>query len=645
MDSSDGIVDESNQSIDISNSSANNNNDSISPDYDDSVNISSSIIPEESSDRDVSAQQQAQPQQQQRRPWRNVQQSKGRGTGIVLNAARIKQCDDRQQRQQQEDEELRRREVRSLAVHKIARLLVRIIRNQRVVRAAVNIQATWLSFKHNREIRYTVHGQLSKRQSDVLFGFLLGWKVRHLLKKKQVAAKVRAVRETQNVLVDVCKANLKCPPCLLTITQFVTKTIDRDMGPPSMYAINESDWKFMRTLARQLLVSLSNFHSLFFGNSCWCRFPPPGYLHLQIFDGGSALSLVTNVSSNRSSPRSGVVRTPPQQVIKQHQHEHHVTPRGTATTSNRTSPRVSESTPRSDRDDTSGAEDVNRSIFATRKSQLTPPPSININTINDSMSSPGGASTPSAGRSRPLMDALQDNQEKRQPAAGMMEEQVVADSARSVSTASSSSQRPSDINDGYESGHSGADHQQPVIIDERPIRPMTANAWEEYEVAVNSGQQNTSKGSNSTSTPSSSSHSRSRSLTPTSSSSAHAHVTPTASAAAEAPSSSSSHRKPAVVKASIFNASSASTTTPTTAPAAGKASTSQRKGPKPHIQLDVISAEKLMLAKKGPSTRDSQGEILADRQPGLRISMFLPSAPSNVGSSSSYGGSEMKKVR
>ena len=59
----------------------------------------------------------------------------------------------------------------------------------------------------------------------------------------------------------------------------------------------------------------------------------------------------------------------------------------------------------------------------------------------------------------------------------------------------------------------------------------------------------------------------------------------------------------------------------------------RREGPRAHIQLDVMGADKLSPASMRRGAQE--GELEADRKPGLRISLLLPPAPSSSSSSSS----------
>jgi hypothetical protein len=59
----------------------------------------------------------------------------------------------------------------------------------------------------------------------------------------------------------------------------------------------------------------------------------------------------------------------------------------------------------------------------------------------------------------------------------------------------------------------------------------------------------------------------------------------------------------------------------------------QREGPRAHIQLDIMGADKLSPASMRRGAQE--GEQEADRKPGLRISLLLPPAPSSPSSSSS----------
>ena len=45
---------------------------------------------------------------------------------------------------------------------------------------------------------------------------------------------------------------------------------------------------------------------------------------------------------------------------------------------------------------------------------------------------------------------------------------------------------------------------------------------------------------------------------------------------------------------------------------------------KPHIQLDILAADKLMPASKGPISRDINGSRIPDRKPCIRITLYFP---------------------
>ena len=54
-------------------------------------------------------------------------------------------------------------------------------------------------------------------------------------------------------------------------------------------------------------------------------------------------------------------------------------------------------------------------------------------------------------------------------------------------------------------------------------------------------------------------------------------------------------------------------------------SESKRNNHKAHLQIDLISADKLMPAKKGSANRDlNTGEVIADRRPCIKLSLYLP---------------------
>jgi hypothetical protein len=68
-------------------------------------------------------------------------------------------------------------------------------------------------------------------------------------------------------------------------------------------------------------------------------------------------------------------------------------------------------------------------------------------------------------------------------------------------------------------------------------------------------------------------------------------------------------------------------------PPRGAAATALAGG-KAGIRLEVLCADKLMPAKKGSVSRDKHGNVVADRKPCLRVSLYLPS----VGSAFGRGG-------
>ena len=66
-------------------------------------------------------------------------------------------------------------------------------------------------------------------------------------------------------------------------------------------------------------------------------------------------------------------------------------------------------------------------------------------------------------------------------------------------------------------------------------------------------------------------------------------------------------------------------------PPPGAATATDGGGSKASIRLEVLSADKLMPAKKGSASRDKHGNVVADRKPCLRVSLYLPGAGTAFG--------------
>jgi hypothetical protein len=537
-------------------------------------------------------------------------------TGIVLSSEKIKKFEGRSRELYTDLENKVVDHNRYAAGQVIKRYLQAFVLRIRRHRAVVTISKFWIYFKLRRSKRYSLFGRLREHQSQVLFSLWLGWRARKLLRRPSSKAKAKQVRDLQQVLLQVCVSNSKSPQCLLLITHFVLKDLNKDIFP--LYSFSESDWKFMRQLGKQLLTALLSFHVHMFGSSVWYTFPPPGYWHLQVLDGNS-LSLPpvppSASGSNQASPRLGLPRTPPM-----HQQQSAQIIRTSQSSAHGSSPRAGGGTAE-DRDDLIG------SIFHEGHDISDG----DLGVVKDH----GRYHARGWSAAKPLMQVL-------------MQQSSIEEAAQDVPVVLFCKDMRK---------YSPFMEASPVIIDERPIRPMaSASAFDSVEefmmdegphsaqptsrpttpTATKSGSQPT--------TPSTSPRSQSterpvRSVpTPTEPGALPKH--PTLTTQPKTPNSastvktdvstpSSSRRPPGK---SPFQASPAPISSDWKQGVVGlkqggseEVSSSKRKGSKPHIQLDVLSAEKLMLARKGPATRDSHGEILPDRKPGLRVSMFLPS--------------------
>ena len=264
------------------------------------------------------------------------------GSTIILNSQRIKSMSDLNESSSNiitsnnTTIDNKRNKLSPSINEKIAQAEIYLKRKQ----AAMSIQRLWKSwstYKSNnniisavnaiqnwrrqlikrREDKYSQKGKWPKSTSDKIFGLLLGYRIRKIMKSNKVKATVAAFKDIMKVLTDVVTGTAGLLDS--DLSNSCTKTIESMIN--AINAGNErkkfplvltADWIFIKSLLKQLNQQQQKFHRMIFEGSKWIPFP--GFVCLA--DAFKRLCVSSIVPIKGQTPPRQVLpkETPPRQI-------------------------------------------------------------------------------------------------------------------------------------------------------------------------------------------------------------------------------------------------------------------------------------------------------------------------------------------
>lgn len=226
-------------------------------------------------------------------------------------------------------------------------------KNLKRKRAALTIQRSWRSWKtissHNNVIsavntisnwrkqlierrlkKFTQGGLWSLKMSDKMFGLLLGYRVRKIMKSTKVKSSLAAFKDIMKVLKDLVSSTAglldkdESKSCTNTIDELIN-VINNGVERRKFPLVLTADWVFIKSLLKQLNQQQQKVHRLVFEGSKWIPFPSPGFVSLS--DAYKRLCISQNALVKGTPPRPSISNeTPPRPTPQRREQNTFMTP-------------------------------------------------------------------------------------------------------------------------------------------------------------------------------------------------------------------------------------------------------------------------------------------------------------------------------